>query len=159
MSKGIVDGLAWVKGRPGQFFPAGSVDAVTLLAGVMADVVVLGGGECRISTFASWWSVASDKDWLRHPRLSVAELFLLVVPEPDHGIHSMRAEVLLSALRPMWRCGGPASTLGLKARLSRSNSYRGWPTCRGAAGSSAFDWQPTLERTSARRWMVESGGT
>src|SRR5262245_48486171 len=93
----IVDGLAWVRERPEQFFPSGQPDAMWLVAYVMSDVLELGRGECRISSRAGWWWVASDADWMRHPVHSPQELFQRVVPAPGQGMHSLRSEVLLNA--------------------------------------------------------------
>ncbi len=63
----------------------------------MNDVLELGRGECRISCHDGWWVIASDEDWLMHPEFSVRQLFENVVPAPEHGEHSLRAEVLVNA--------------------------------------------------------------
>jgi hypothetical protein len=90
-----VDPTEWVKRNPSLFFPGGRVDVIRLLAYVMADVLELGHGECRIVQRDAWWLVVSDADWLAQAPVSPRELFERVVPAPEHGEHSMRAEVLL----------------------------------------------------------------
>jgi hypothetical protein len=92
----IIDPIAWVKASQSRFFPDGTFDVIRLLAYVMADVIVLGGGDCRIARRAAWWFVASDADWLAQ-EIPLRELFQRVVPAPAHGEHSLRAEVLLTA--------------------------------------------------------------
>ena len=134
MDKQTVDGLAWVRERPAQFFSRGRVEVVSLLAYLMSDVLELGGGECRISTRDLWAFVASDIDWLRHERLSTVELFNRVVPAPAHGEHSMRAEVLVNAFAtdvftwaPEDRCsirGNPPEEEILRAAVDLSWSRR-----------------------------------
>jgi hypothetical protein len=96
MTLDIVDPLAWVKRNQMRFFPGGQVDVIRLLAYVMSDVLELGRGECRIVQRDGWWFVTSDVDWLAQ-ELSVRDLFERVVPAPQHGEHSMRAEVLVNA--------------------------------------------------------------
>jgi len=91
-----VESLLWVKRNQGLIFPNGEVEPLHLLAYVMNDVLDLGGGECRIVRRDAWWFVSSDVDWLKH-ELSVQELFQRVVVAPQHGLHSMRAEILINA--------------------------------------------------------------
>ena len=93
----IVDAIAWVRGNAKLCFPAGVVEPVPVLYGLVGDVVVLGGGDCRILRQGTWWAVCSNVDWLVHPKFSVRELFDHVVAAPGHGDNSMRAEVLLNA--------------------------------------------------------------
>lgn len=97
MSIQLVNGLQWVRARPDQFFPHGRIDPMSLLAWVMCDVLKFGSGDCRIAARSGWWVVVSDSDWLSHNEVSVGDLFCRVVPAPEHGEHSMRAEVLLNA--------------------------------------------------------------
>jgi hypothetical protein len=93
----VVDPLAWVSSRPIQFFRTGRADALQLVTCVLADVVTLGGGECRVSVIEDWWLVSSDIDWMKNAKFSVQELFSQVVADPRLGDHSMRAEILLNA--------------------------------------------------------------
>jgi hypothetical protein len=96
MTLEVIDPLGWVKRNQMLFFPGGNVDVIRLLAYVMSDVLELGRGECRIVQRDGWWFVTSDIDWLVH-ELPLRELFQRVVPAPQHGEHSMRAEVLVNA--------------------------------------------------------------
>ncbi len=97
MSLQAIDPIAWVRNSKARFFPDGKFDITILLAYVVADVLELGRGECRIIRGDGWWFVLSDVDWLVHDKFSVRELFHRVVPAPAHGEHSLRAEVLLTA--------------------------------------------------------------
>lgn len=90
-----VDALDWVKRSEALFFPGGKIDAMRLLAYVVSDVLELGRGDCRIASREGWWLIASDADWLVHHEFAVRELFDRVVPAPQHGEHSLRAEILL----------------------------------------------------------------
>jgi hypothetical protein len=92
-----IDALAWVRGNPARFFSAGRAEAIPLLAYALNDVLELGRGECRICCHDGWWLIASDQDWLIHPEFSIRQLFENVVPAPEHGEHSLRAEVLVNA--------------------------------------------------------------
>lgn len=92
-----IDAIAWVRGNPARFFSSGRAEAIPLLAYALNDVLELGRGECRISCHDGWWVIASDEDWLMHPEFSVRQLFENVVPAPEHGEHSLRAEVLVNA--------------------------------------------------------------
>jgi hypothetical protein len=89
------DAVAWARSHAAQLFPGGRVDAMSLLSYVMADV--LGRGECRIAERDGWWVVSSDVDWLAHASVSVERLFTRVVAAPEHGDHSLRAEVVINA--------------------------------------------------------------
>lgn len=98
-----MDAIQWVRSRAQMFFPSGKPEPVHLLAYLMADVVELGGGSCIIRQKDGWWIIGSEVDWLRHPAHPEDELFKRVVPAPQHGEHSMRGEVLLSAFsRSVW---------------------------------------------------------
>lgn len=93
----MVDALQWVRSRPEMFFPLGRPTPVHLLAYLMADVLVLGGGSCTIRQQGGFWLIGSEVDWLRGAPCSEVEVFSRVVPAPQHGEHSMRGEVLVSA--------------------------------------------------------------
>ncbi|MDC0741763.1 hypothetical protein [Polyangium mundeleinium] len=98
-----VDALPWVRARPQQFFPLGKLEPIYLLAYLMADVLELGRGSCTIRQRDGWWIIGSEIDWLHDARHSETELFERVVAAPQHGEHSMRGEVLLSAFaRSVW---------------------------------------------------------
>jgi hypothetical protein len=92
----VVDPIAWVAARPAQFFRAARAVALSLLSYIMADVLLIGGGECRIAGTQGWWFVSSDNDWMKDEQLSVNELFSRVVADPRLGEHSMRSEILLN---------------------------------------------------------------
>jgi hypothetical protein len=92
-----VDALDWVRANQTQFFATGRANLMGLLAYVMSDVLELGRGECRIAACELWWIVSSNVDWMLHPTIPVADLFERVALAPEHGEHSVRAEVLLNA--------------------------------------------------------------
>jgi len=91
------DAVAWAKRSKHMPFPNGRVDAMSLLAYVMADVIVLGRGECRIARRRGWSIVSSDVDWLVHPSLSIDQLFTRIVAAREHGANSLRAELVVNA--------------------------------------------------------------
>jgi hypothetical protein len=93
----IIDALKWVQSRPVQFFGKEKPDGVDLLSYIMADVVELGSGDCRIRKIDDWYIVGSGRAWLANSKYTISELFTHVVPEPSHGRHSMRGEILLTA--------------------------------------------------------------
>src|SRR5688572_11695175 len=97
VSNSTIDAIKWVKSKPSRFFNTDEPDPVRLLAYIMADVLELGGGECRIRSIGDWWVIGSDVAWLTHQEYPVSELFKNVVPAPQHGEHSMRGEVLVGA--------------------------------------------------------------
>jgi hypothetical protein len=92
-----VDGLKWVQSSEKQLFATGRANPVGLLAYIVADVLELGRGACHIEHRDSWWLVGSDVDWMTHASIPVQQLFERVVVAPEHGEHSLRAEVLLAA--------------------------------------------------------------
>lgn len=92
-----IDPLEWVRSQTSRFFPSGRVDPTYLLAYLMADVLELGGGSCTIRQMDRWRIIGSDIDWLATSSCSDVELFSRVIPEPKHGEHSMRGEVLVGA--------------------------------------------------------------
>jgi hypothetical protein len=96
MELATVDALKWLRSQPARFFPSGRPHPIHLLAFVMADVLELGGGSCTIRHQGEWWIVGSDVDWLDHS-VDVPQLFGRVIAAPQHGQHSMRAEVLVAA--------------------------------------------------------------
>ena len=110
-----IDPLAWVKRNQTRFFRGGQIDVIWLLAYVMSDVLELGRGECRIVQRDGWWFVTSDVDWLAHD-LPVRELFQRVVPAPQHGEHSMRAEVLVNAFAADVFAVSGGETIQIKGR-------------------------------------------
>lgn len=91
------DAVGWARARPRQFFGCDHPEPVHLLAYLMADVVVLGGGECVIRREGAWWIIGSDVDWLSGSTSPVDQLFSRLVPAPGHGEHSMRGELLVGA--------------------------------------------------------------
>jgi hypothetical protein len=128
-----IDGLSWARERVGQFFSTGRTDAIVLLSYIMADVIELGRGECRILGKDGWWLVSSDVDWLRHPSLSISELFANVVPAPAHGLHSLRAEVLVNAFATdvfIWNLDSKTIIKGESPNLGVVDTVAEWAQCR-----------------------------
>jgi hypothetical protein len=128
-----IDGLSWANDRVEQFFPIGRIDAIVLLAYIMTDVIELGQGECHISSKDGWWFVSSDVDWLQHPSLSINELFANVVPAPAHGLHSLRAEVLVNAFATdvfIWSHECKTIIKGESPNLEVVDTVAEWAQCR-----------------------------
>lgn len=106
-----VDALKWVRSQPTRFFNRPQPEPVALLAYIMADVVQLGRGECVIRSVADWYVIGSNASWLTHERYEAAELFRHIVPASEHGQHSMRGEVLVSAFAQDVAVIGPGGVL------------------------------------------------
>jgi hypothetical protein len=89
-----VNGIAHIRAHPEMYLPSGRVDGHSLASAIVADVLVEPGRGAAIQRVDRWWLVASDHDWVGP---SVIDYFHRVVPFPDAGPNSMRAEVLLTA--------------------------------------------------------------
>jgi hypothetical protein len=134
MNLQTVDPIEWAKRSQNLFFPGGQIDVIRLLAYVMADVLELGRGECRIVQRDTWWLVLSNADWLAQAAVPTRELFDRVVPAAEHGEHSMRAEGLLSAFAADVFTMCDEEELQIKGQaperaLVKSAMDTGWP-CR-----------------------------
>ena len=129
------DGVAWARSHVALLFPNGRVDPMILLSYVMADVLVLGRGECRIVERDGWWVVSSDVDWMagardpgrRGAEVPINELFARVVAAPEHGEHSLRAEVLVNAF-----ASDVAVWNGDISVIKGDAPNASWPPCRRA---------------------------
>lgn len=91
-----VNGLSWVRAHPERFFRTGRPSGLELAYHLMCDAVHL-AGECTIARHGEWWAVSSRQDWLVHDSSGVTDLFARVVPAPEQGVNSMRAEVIVGA--------------------------------------------------------------
>lgn len=92
-----IDVRSWVRQRPERFFNVTQPHRVHLLSYVMADILELGQGDCLIRSIGAWSVVGSNVAWLEQDAIPLRELFERVVAAPEHGEHSMRAEVLMGA--------------------------------------------------------------
>jgi hypothetical protein len=88
--------IEWARRNPEMFFGGGVPDAIQLVAWLIADVCQLSSGGCRVERDTGWWAVGSNADWLQTEG-DVRSLFSRLVPAPEHGRNSMRAELLLGA--------------------------------------------------------------
>ena len=91
-----VSGKEWVKAHPERFFRTGSPTGLELAYHILCDALHL-THKCTIARHGEWWIVSSANDWVAHESLAVRQLFSRVVPAPEQGVNSMRAEVILSA--------------------------------------------------------------
>jgi hypothetical protein len=140
MEPQLVDALGWIRSGPQRFFPSGKVEAVYLLAYIMADVLELGRGSLTVRHEGEWWIVGSEIDWLETSACSPRELFQRVVAEPGHGEHSMRGEVLVGAF---------ATTIWISLDTQRE----------GVKGDSPPDavWQRTIDLHRAIVFRLAGG--
>jgi len=131
----IVDPIPWVIARPTQFFRSSKPDAVGLLAYVMADVLLLGGGEFRVGSRENWWFASSNTDWMKDNRFGTEELFSRVIADPRLGEHSMRAEILLNAFASDVVAAAPGQSLLVKGQAPSAqliNDQIDWSWCERA---------------------------
>lgn len=126
-----VNTLEWVRTREGDLFAAGRATPMGLMAYVISDVLEIGKGECRVVANGAWWLVSSNVDWMHHAALSTGGLFDQVVPAPEHGEHSIRAEVLLNAFARDLVTEAPSGRLLVKGsapedQFERAVMRMGW---------------------------------
>jgi hypothetical protein len=99
----IADPIQWVKAKPEYFFHSGVPTPMELINLLVVEVLVLGHGSCTIRPTENWWIIGSEIDWLQNDKYSEEELFKRIVPAPQFGDNSMRAEILVACYaRSVW---------------------------------------------------------
>jgi hypothetical protein len=126
------DAVARAKRSKHMLFPNGRVDAMSLLAYGMADVLVLGRGECRIAQRRGWAIVSSDVDWLVHPSLAIDRLFTRIVAAPEHGANSLRAELVVNAFASDLAIWDPKGLRVIRGKRPPRGVVVSWRGCRRA---------------------------
>jgi hypothetical protein len=106
------DPSGWILSQEGRFFRSGRCSPLELTTLLVADALLL-GGESPVTAhrYGDWWIVASDADWIAGSALPVQELFSRIVPLPESGPNSMRAEVLVRTFAEDVVTGDPAGNL------------------------------------------------
>jgi hypothetical protein len=85
----------WVRRHADSFFPGGQPRAELCTAHVVGDILFLAGTDIRILRSNSWTLIASEMDWLSHPKYSPRYLLTEGAPFPEAGVNGMRFSVLL----------------------------------------------------------------
>ena len=92
------DAVSYVRKSPGRFFRTGLPDPIEMTTHVLGDALITGATETCTIRLGDWWVIGSDVDWLAtHKQYTMKELFVRIVPLPEAGANSMRAEILLTA--------------------------------------------------------------
>jgi len=82
------------------FTRSNPVSGVELVTNIVGEAILLTKGQAQVTVFCvgTWWVVASDVDWIvNESGHTVEEVFSRILPLPQAGPNSMRAEVLLTA--------------------------------------------------------------
>ena len=93
-------------------FPETTITAKIIAENIAFGAAVAGAGHIELVDEAGWWFVASETNWLASgAHQSVNELFERIVPFPEQGPTSHRAEVYVTALaRSAYFCVDDATT-------------------------------------------------
>jgi len=89
------DVLGFVKSHPELFFPGGKPNGLTCANYLVAEIMALGGHDAAVRRTAGWWLVGSSTDWFGE--LEIVTLFHRLVPLPQLGPNTSRAEVIVMA--------------------------------------------------------------
>jgi hypothetical protein len=93
-----VDPINHIRSNRAMYIPGAGDPSSYLAQRLLSDAMLLGASHVNVHRDGDWYTVAADKDWLANSGAQdVRELFSRVVPFPQAGVNSMRAEVLLSA--------------------------------------------------------------
>lgn len=96
--KRLTDPLPFIRSSPERFLrqtPATSHELATSLAG---DAVLLTGEPATLTRVqGDWWVVGCEADWLTGTEADPVSAFSRMLPLPEAGPNSMRAEVLIKA--------------------------------------------------------------
>ena len=124
-----VDSLAYVRSNPERFFRLGVPSGVEIAKALVGNALLLGASELSVLRLGSWWMVCGNVDWIGEGSDETA--FSKIVPFPEAGDNSMRAEILATAF-----CSAViTSSDGLKKVVSGSvpdgdNIWRELPSSR-----------------------------
>jgi hypothetical protein len=98
--KRLTDSLPFIRSSPERFLrqtPATGHELATALAG---DALLLTGAPTTLTRVrGDWWVVGCEADWLARPETEAnpVSAFSRILPFPEAGPNSMRAEVLIGA--------------------------------------------------------------
>ena len=94
----IVDGLEWVRKNRDRFFD-GQVTGGKLANALVEQALVLGATDAANLNHDNWQIVGATRDWFREGRFVANDIesFRRVLPLPEAGQYSLRAEILIAA--------------------------------------------------------------
>jgi hypothetical protein len=93
----LEDALAYVRKHVDMFFRTGRQSAHECSTSLLSNALVLGAREASIVRDGALWIVGADVDWLANRSVAIAELFSRLVPLPEAGANSVRAEIAVGA--------------------------------------------------------------
>ncbi len=91
--------VAFLRRQVEALFPDTTITAKIIAENIAFGAAVAGAGHIELVDEAGWWFVASETNWLANGKHgSIDELFRRIVPFPEQGPSSHRAEVYVTAL-------------------------------------------------------------
>jgi hypothetical protein len=109
------DPLDWIRARPGMFFTQGVFSPEAAASEIVGEALVCQVTEVTVTRLADWWIISGAQDWL--PSGAAETPFRRIVPFPEAGANSMRAEVLLTAFCRDVVTQAPAGRVTISGRL------------------------------------------
>ncbi len=88
----IVDAEKYVRLNTRKFFRLGEPNGVELAQALVGDAMFLGVPHLVIGRFSKWWIIGGSIDWIGVD--AEVDVFSRIVPFPEAGVNSMRAEIL-----------------------------------------------------------------
>lgn len=123
----IQDAVGYVQARPERFLRMEIPAPVELVMHIVSEALILGGSETCTLHRGHWWVITSTVDWLEtHPDYTAEELFFHIVPFPEAGPNSMRAEILLTAFAHKVITVGPKGHVSVKGEVAPSEDIWQW---------------------------------
>jgi hypothetical protein len=91
------DPIEFIKTNP-QMFLRGQNVGLELSTNIIGNALLLTGKSVTILKQKDWWIIACEKDWLENDsNYTIGEIFSRMIPFPQAGQNSIRAEILLTA--------------------------------------------------------------
>jgi hypothetical protein len=91
------DAVEYVLKHPGRFLNVLPPRGADLAGRVAHEAALMGATSVSIRLSDGWWVVSADIDWLAHSEFHEIDFFYRIVPFPENGANSHRAELLLTA--------------------------------------------------------------
>lgn len=98
--KRITDPLPFIRSSPERFLRQTPVTGHELATALVGDAVLLTGAAATLTrVFHDWWVVGCEVDWLASDEAEapLVSAFKQMLPLPEAGPNSLRAEVLITA--------------------------------------------------------------
>lgn len=140
-----IDPLDHIRSNREMYLPGGRCDPAYLATRVADDALTLGASRVELLRHRDWWVIAANSDWMaRGPSCDVRELFGRVVPFPESGVNSMRAEVLLSAFADDVVTSGKDDGEVIKGNVSARDEI--WSLVKGSDRARAVAFRVATTR-------------